>query len=45
MESIQKFICIEAILFPVAGVISLIISDFTVEKYRTLLPLMGVSGR
>ena len=42
MKSIQKFIAVEVILFVVAGVITIIVGDVTVEKYGTVLLLCGL---
>ena len=43
MKSIQKFVIIEVILFVVAGVITVVVGDFTVEKYGTVLLLCGLA--
>lgn len=40
MKSIQLFIAVEGILFVVAGVITYVVGDFTVEKYGMILLLM-----
>jgi hypothetical protein len=40
MKSIQLFIIVEGILFVVAGVITYVVGDFTVEKYGMILLLM-----
>ena len=42
MKSIQLYIIVEGILFVVAGVITYVVGDFTVEKYGMILLLCGL---
>ena len=42
MKSIRKFIIVEIILFIAAGVITLFMGGFTVERYGTVLLLCGL---
>ena len=43
MKSIKKFIVIEIILFVAAGIITVVVGEFTVEKYGTILLLCGLA--
>ena len=42
MKNIKKLIVIEGILFPVAGIITVLVGKFTVDRYGTILLLCGV---
>jgi hypothetical protein len=42
MKSIRKFIIVEFRFFAAAGIITLIVGDFTVERYGTVLLLSGL---
>jgi hypothetical protein len=42
MKSIQNFLVVEAILFAVAGVITFLVGDVTVERYGTVILLLWI---